>query len=236
MHYSPGFQPRSRWSTCVHIRAFIRGSAPSTSSRSFRFVTRTWTLRRRPRSGSRRRIGEELDLPVFLYGEIGGGRRPADFRRGGLEELRRRVESGELVPDAGPRRIDPRSGAVLVGARRLLVAYNLDLETEDRRHRSRGRGGGAGVERRDGWRAGDRAPPTRLRASSGEHERRRPRAGAPSRRGRAREGGGEDARRHRKQGRARGARPRASSAGRTSCRRRATGHRRGACARASARI
>ena len=77
------------------------------------------------------RIGEELDLPVFLYGEIGGGRRPADFRRGGLEELRRRVESGELVPDAGPRRIDPRSGAVLVGARRVLVAYNLDLETED---------------------------------------------------------------------------------------------------------
>jgi len=77
------------------------------------------------------RIGEELDLPVFLYGEIGGGRRPADFRRGGLEELQRRVESGGLVPDAGPRRIDPRSGAVLVGARRMLVAYNLDLETED---------------------------------------------------------------------------------------------------------
>ncbi len=77
------------------------------------------------------RIGEELGVPVFLYGEIGGGRRPADFRRGGLEELRRRVESGELVPDAGPRRIDPRSGAVLVGARRVLIAYNLDLETED---------------------------------------------------------------------------------------------------------
>ena len=78
-----------------------------------------------------RRIGEELGLPVFLYGEIGGGRRPADIRRGGFEELRRRVESGELVPDAGPRRIDPRSGAVLVGARRVLVAYNLDLETDD---------------------------------------------------------------------------------------------------------
>jgi len=77
------------------------------------------------------RIGEELGLPVFLYGEIGVGRRPAYFRRGGLEELRRRVEIGELVPDAGPRRIDPRSGAVLVGARRPLVAYNVDLETDD---------------------------------------------------------------------------------------------------------
>jgi glutamate formiminotransferase len=75
------------------------------------------------------RIGAELGLPVFHYGEIGGGRRPAYFRNGGLEGLWRRVETGELVPDAGPRRVDPRSGAVLVGARRLLVAYNVILET-----------------------------------------------------------------------------------------------------------
>jgi len=77
------------------------------------------------------RIGVELGLPVFHYGEIGGGRRPAFFRRGGLDELRRRVDAGELVPDDGPRRIDPRSGAVLVGARRLLVAYNVELATDD---------------------------------------------------------------------------------------------------------
>ncbi len=77
------------------------------------------------------RIGRELGLPVFLYGEVGAGRRPAFFRRGGLDELRRRVEAGELAPDAGPRRIDPRSGAVLVGARHVLVAYNLDLATRD---------------------------------------------------------------------------------------------------------
>jgi glutamate formiminotransferase len=77
------------------------------------------------------RIGEERGLPVFHYGEIGGGRRPAYFRNGGLEGLQRRVEVGELEPDAGPRRVDPRSGAVLVGARGLLVAYNLILETGD---------------------------------------------------------------------------------------------------------
>jgi glutamate formiminotransferase len=77
------------------------------------------------------RIGSELGLPVFLYGEIGAGRRPAFFRRGGLDELRRRVESGELAPDHGPARIDPRSGAVLVGARHALVAYNLELATGD---------------------------------------------------------------------------------------------------------
>ncbi len=77
------------------------------------------------------RIGTELGLPVFHYAEIGDGRRPAFFRRGGLEELQRRVDSGELVPDEGPESIDPHSGAVLVGARPALVAYNLDLVTDD---------------------------------------------------------------------------------------------------------
>jgi glutamate formiminotransferase len=77
------------------------------------------------------RIGAELDLTVFLYGEVGGGKRPAFFRRGGLDELRRRLETGELEPDAGPRELDPRSGAVLVGARAPLVAYNVDLATDD---------------------------------------------------------------------------------------------------------
>ena len=78
-----------------------------------------------------RRIGDELELPVFLYGEVGSGRRPAFFRRGGLDALRRRVGAEELVPDAGPRELDPRSGVVLVGARHALVAYNLALGTGD---------------------------------------------------------------------------------------------------------
>jgi glutamate formiminotransferase len=77
------------------------------------------------------RVGNELGLPVFLYGEVGFGRRPAFFRRGGLDALRRRVEAGELTPDAGPLELDPRSGAVLVGARYALVAYNLELATDD---------------------------------------------------------------------------------------------------------
>jgi len=78
-----------------------------------------------------RRVGNELGLPVFHYGELAGGRRPASFRRGGLDELRRRVDSGELTPDEGPRDIGLRSGAVLVGARRFLVAYNVELATDD---------------------------------------------------------------------------------------------------------
>ena len=77
------------------------------------------------------RLGAELGVPVFLYGAVGCGRLPSFFRRGGLDELGRRIDSGELVPDAGPRRIDPRTGATLVGARPPLVAYNVELVTDD---------------------------------------------------------------------------------------------------------
>jgi glutamate formiminotransferase len=73
------------------------------------------------------RIGSELELPVFLYGEVGGGRRPAFFRRGGVSELEERVRSGELAPDYGPSRLDLAAGAVLVGARPPLVAFNVNL-------------------------------------------------------------------------------------------------------------
>jgi glutamate formiminotransferase len=78
-----------------------------------------------------RRIGEELGLSVFLYGDVGDGRRPVFYRRGGLAELERRISTGELAPAFGPPLLDARSGAVLVGARRLLVAYNLELATQD---------------------------------------------------------------------------------------------------------
>lgn len=73
------------------------------------------------------RIGLELGLPVFLYGELAAGRRLAELRRGGAEELARRIESGELSPDFGPLRLDPRTGAVLVGARLPLIAFNVNL-------------------------------------------------------------------------------------------------------------
>jgi glutamate formiminotransferase len=77
------------------------------------------------------RAGRELGLPVFLYGDVGGGRRPAFFRSGGLDALRRRLDAGELVPDHGPARLHPSAGAVLVGARSPLVAFNVDLDTDD---------------------------------------------------------------------------------------------------------
>jgi glutamate formiminotransferase len=75
-----------------------------------------------------RRIGDDVGLPVFLYGELAPGRGPAFFRRGGPEELQRRIDGGELKPDFGPDRLDPSAGAVLVGARRPLIALNVNLK------------------------------------------------------------------------------------------------------------
>ncbi|MHB1242213.1 MAG: glutamate formimidoyltransferase [Gaiellaceae bacterium] len=74
-----------------------------------------------------RRAGEELGLPVFLYGELAPGRGPAFFRRCGPDELQRRIDAGELAPDFGPRRLDERAGGVIVGARRPLIAFNVNL-------------------------------------------------------------------------------------------------------------
>lgn len=77
------------------------------------------------------RIGAELELPVFLYGESAPGRGPAFYRRGGPDELQRRIDAGELRSDFGPARLDERAGGVIVGARRPLIAFNINLATED---------------------------------------------------------------------------------------------------------
>ena len=76
------------------------------------------------------RIGEELELPVFLYAEVGAGRGPAFFRRGGPQALQERIDAGEVKPDFGPVELDPRAGGVIVGARRPLIAFNVNLRGE----------------------------------------------------------------------------------------------------------
>jgi glutamate formiminotransferase len=74
-----------------------------------------------------KRVADELELPVFLYGEPAAERGPAFFRRGGPGELQRRIDAGDVEPDFGPRRLDERAGGVLVGARRPLIAFNVNL-------------------------------------------------------------------------------------------------------------
>lgn len=74
------------------------------------------------------RIGSELSLPVFLYGELTEFTvTRAQLRHGGPAELRRRLEAGELQPDFGPATLPPDAGAVLVSARAPLIAFNLEL-------------------------------------------------------------------------------------------------------------
>ena len=101
-----------------------------------------------------RRVGEELALPVFLYGDLAPGRGPAFFRRGGPAELQRRIDAGELAPDFGPARLDERTGGVLVGARPQLIAFNVDLAGDDL---DAAREVARAVRERDGGFAGVRA-------------------------------------------------------------------------------
>jgi glutamate formiminotransferase len=66
-----------------------------------------------------------LGLPVFFYAPPVRG--PAFYRRGGTTELQRRLDAGELAPDFGPAQLDPAAGGVIVGARRPLIAFNVNL-------------------------------------------------------------------------------------------------------------
>lgn len=67
----------------------------------------------------------DAGLPVYLYGAASeDGRFLPDIRKGGLETLIGRARAG-FVPDAGPTEIDPRTGAVCVGARDVLIAFNV---------------------------------------------------------------------------------------------------------------
>jgi glutamate formiminotransferase / 5-formyltetrahydrofolate cyclo-ligase len=72
-------------------------------------------------------LGAELELPVFLYGLLAGGRTRAQLRRGGPANLAARIAGQELLPDFGPPRLHPTAGAVLLGARPPLVAFNVEL-------------------------------------------------------------------------------------------------------------
>ncbi|HYQ11052.1 MAG TPA: glutamate formimidoyltransferase [Gaiellaceae bacterium] len=106
-----------------------------------------------------RRVGEELTLPVFLYGELAPGVGPAFFRRGGPEELQRRLDAGELAPDFGPPRLDERAGGVLVGSRPPLIAFNVNLAGD---HLEGAQAVARAVRERDGGFPGVRALGLRL--------------------------------------------------------------------------
>jgi glutamate formiminotransferase / 5-formyltetrahydrofolate cyclo-ligase len=72
-----------------------------------------------------------LGVPVVAYGALGGGTRPADFRKGGLEGLTERMKDGATTSLFGPPLPHPSAGVVLLGVRPPLVAFNVDLDTDD---------------------------------------------------------------------------------------------------------
>jgi glutamate formiminotransferase / 5-formyltetrahydrofolate cyclo-ligase len=72
-------------------------------------------------------IATELAIPVFLYGGLAGGRTRAELRRGGIQELARRMRGRELEPDFGPPEPHPTAGVTLVAARPPLIAFNVEL-------------------------------------------------------------------------------------------------------------
>lgn len=82
-----------------------------------------------------RRIGEELQIPVYLYEEA--ATRPdrrdlANIRRGQYEGLKEEIETNpERKPDFGPAKMHPTAGATAVGARMPLIAFNVNLRTTD---------------------------------------------------------------------------------------------------------
>jgi glutamate formiminotransferase len=86
-----------------------------------------------------RRFGEQIamrfEIPVYLYGDAAlrpERRRLADVRRGQYETLRDEIGSNPMrAPDFGPSRLHPRGGAVAVGARKPLIAFNMNLRTAD---------------------------------------------------------------------------------------------------------
>jgi glutamate formiminotransferase / formiminotetrahydrofolate cyclodeaminase len=81
------------------------------------------------------RVGKELEIPVYLYAQA--ARRPersdlAKVREGQFEGLRDAIGSDpRRAPDFGPARVHPTAGAVAIGARPVLIAYNVFLDTPD---------------------------------------------------------------------------------------------------------
>lgn len=97
----------------------------------------------------------ELGLPSLAYAESSPQRlRPHDLRRGGQAGLAERLARGEPAPLAGPGAPHPRAGAVMLGVRRPLLAYNVNLESD---RLDVARAIAASVRERDGGLPGVRA-------------------------------------------------------------------------------
>ncbi|MDC1142240.1 glutamate formimidoyltransferase [Planctomycetota bacterium] len=82
-----------------------------------------------------KKVGKELSIPTYLYAEaaqVDGRRKLAKVRKGEFEKLRELIGTDESrTPDHGPNNIHETAGATAVGARFFLIAYNINLESQD---------------------------------------------------------------------------------------------------------
>jgi glutamate formiminotransferase len=79
-------------------------------------------------------VSEKYNLPVFLYEESAirpERRNLADIRKGQFEAMADKITQPEWKPDFGPQKIHPTAGVTAVGARMPLVAFNVNLETNN---------------------------------------------------------------------------------------------------------
>ncbi len=87
-------------------------------------------------AGLGRRVADELGIPVYLYeaaARTAERRNLATVRAGEYEGLPEKLKDPRWAPDFGRPVFNPKSGAVIIGAREFLIAYNINLNTRDRR-------------------------------------------------------------------------------------------------------
>ena len=78
-------------------------------------------------------IASRFGVPVYLYEEASNNparKRLEDIRRGAFEGLKDKMSRPEWTPDFGPAHPHPTIGATVVGARRILIAYNVNLASD----------------------------------------------------------------------------------------------------------
>ena len=81
-----------------------------------------------------KRIGQELNVPVYLYAEsarVPQRRMLPTIREGEFEGFAEKIKDPAWQPDFGPAERHPTAGCVAVGARNFLIAYNIELDTND---------------------------------------------------------------------------------------------------------
>ena len=86
-------------------------------------------------NGYARRVGDELGIPIYLYEEAATRperRNLATVRKGEYEGLPQKLRDPQWKPDYGPSEFNPKSGATMAGARFFLIAYNVNLNTNDK--------------------------------------------------------------------------------------------------------